>query len=128
MEFKQDDIELLISSIDENEYEQFRNEQDLDLHSHIIRYDFSDKGYSPLVHSCSHIHIGLNENLRIPCSRVLTPLNFVIFCIKNTYYENWKNFYDSNRTPDYLKNGKSLCKMLSSDYWQDIEEHELYIT
>ena len=128
IELRQDEIELLISTVSENEYEQFRNEQDLDLQSHIIRYDFSDRGYTPLVHSCSHIHVGLNENLRIPCSRILTPLSFVIFCIKNTYYEDWKKSYDSNQTPSYLKGKKKLCKKLDSGYWQDIEEHELYIT
>jgi hypothetical protein len=56
--FSEEDLIGLLDSIQEDEYEQFLNEQDLNLESHIIRYDLDLKGYDPLIHSCSHIHIG----------------------------------------------------------------------
>jgi len=107
-------MKSLIASISEDEFEQYLNEQDLNLKSHVIRYDFSRKGYNPLVHSCSHIHIGMNAQLRIPCSKILTPLRFITF--------------DQNTTPKFVDTANSECKELDETYWADIEKYELFLS
>jgi hypothetical protein len=114
--------------IDENEYEQFLNEQILNSISNYFRYDCSPAGYKPLVHSYSHFHIGMNENVRIPTSKTITPLKFTKFCIKNTYYENWKSVLESD--PTFIKEIikiKSECLALPADKWNVIENNDLHL-
>jgi hypothetical protein len=128
LQFTDTDLLELNSSIKDEEYEQFYNEQDINLESHIIRYDLDDKGYSPLIHAFSHLHIGLNENLRIPCSKILTPHKFVIFVIKNTYYDDWKKAHKKDeKLPILIKESKERCRSLPSNYWNDIDKYELYL-
>lgn len=119
------------SFINENEYEQFLNEQELNLNLVYIRYDFDDNGYKPLLHSCSHIHIGLNESLRIPSSIVLTPLEFVLFSIKQCYYAEWKLYQESFNFTDFVtkrNDSKKICPIITDpNIWSTDEHNELYI-
>lgn len=55
-----------------------------------IRYDLEFKQYKYLIHPCSHIHIWYNNDLRIPCSFIIKPIDFIIFIIKNIYPAIWK--------------------------------------
>lgn len=124
----QEEIDELLNQISDEEYEQFLNEQALNSTSSIFRYDLDDNGYSPLIHSYSHIHIGLNEDLRIPCSKIITPLKFVLFSVKYTYYKKWKNaLSDDPDMPDYILRSKNLCANLPR-LWDDSETNELYLS
>jgi len=123
-----DELNLLIEDIDENQYEQFLNEQELNSQSNYFRYDASSIGYSPLIHSFSHLHIGLNQNVRIPVSLLLTPLKFTKFCIKNTYFDKWKKYALGRVDLDKeLSEIKKHCIKLNGTQWNAIEENELYL-
>lgn len=117
--------------INENEFEQYLNEQEINSNLVYIRYDFDKNGYSPLLHSYSHIHIGLSENLRIPSSIVLTPLEFVLFSIKQCYYAEWKLYHESFTFSDFVtkrNNSKKLCPTITdSKIWATDEQNEVYI-
>lgn len=115
--------------INENEYEQFLNEQKLNSTSNYFRYDCSPAGYKPLVHSFSHFHIGMNENVRIPTSKIITPLKFTKFCIKNTYYDLWKSEFDLNPNfeQEVIKMKKD-CLSLPSNKWSNIENNDLFLS
>ncbi|MDQ0965989.1 hypothetical protein QFZ20_001392 [Flavobacterium sp. W4I14] len=96
--------------------------------SNYFRYDASSTGYSPLIHSFSHLHIGLNQNVRIPVSLLLTPLKFTKFSIKNTYFDQWKKYALGRVDLDKeLGEIKKHCMKLSGTQWNSIEENELYI-
>jgi|SRR5690554_3813639 len=121
-------VDDLLELVNENEYEQFLNEQELNSTSNILRYDASSLGYKPLIHPFSHIHIGLNSDFRIPVSILLTPLTFAKFCIKNTYYEIWKNaFTIIEDFPNRILQSKNLCNLLDNKQWSEIEKAELYL-
>ena len=135
--FPEEDIynltdEDINAMINENEFEQFLNEQEINSNLMYCRYDYDGKGYSPLLHSYSHMHIGLNENLRMPSSIVLTPLQFVLFCIKQVYYDVWKlhkEKFDINDIAKELLNAKQQCpKITDLNIWNTMEKNEIYIT
>lgn len=127
-ELSDDDLDNLI---DENEYEQFLNEQEINSNLVYIRYDYDEKGYKPLLHSYSHIHIGLKENFRIPTSLILTPMQFVCFCIKQVYHDIWSIYHNDNVENNVIVNKlasiKKQCIKISIHNWHPIEENELYI-
>ncbi len=123
-----EELKISYELIEESEYEQYLNEQGFNISSNYFRYDVTQMGYKPLLHSYSHLHIGMNENLRIPTSIILTPLKFVLFCIKNTYYDVWKCAID--KMPGFMQkisNSKTDCKPLNRDFWQTSEKYELYL-
>ena len=114
--------------INENEYEQFLNEQNLNSISNYFRYDCSSAGYKPLIHSYSHFHIGMNENVRISTSKIITPLKFTKFCIKNTYFDNWKAQFDID--PNFINEVikmKNDCLQLPENKWNVIEDNDLHL-
>ncbi|MCU0351248.1 MAG: DUF2290 domain-containing protein [Flavobacterium sp.] len=135
--FPEDDLDILSEEeidglINESEYEQFLIEQEINSNLVYVRYDFDKAGYNPLLHSCSHIHIGLNENLRIPSSIVLTPLEFVLFAVKQCYYDVW-SLYHEKLTPANvsvkLSNSKKRCVAITDqNIWNPIEQNQIYIT
>lgn len=113
----------------EDEYHQFLNEQENIANFVTFRYDFDQNNYQPVIHSVSHIHVGHQNNIRIPLNKVISPLKFVLFVIKNTYYNEWKNKIDTD--PDYvlkiLNEARVHQKTLDEIEWQDEEKLELHI-
>ncbi|HDR8143061.1 hypothetical protein CON74_25620 [Bacillus thuringiensis] len=71
------------------EYTQYVSESDFKKHITNIRYDFSINQYSALIHPVSHIHIGQDNQIRLPVSFIMTPANFVAFIIRHIYWEKW---------------------------------------
>ena len=49
-----------------------------------------------MIHPVSHLHIGQNNNVRIPLSKILLPSSFVMFIIKQVYWEKFKEYSQNN--------------------------------
>lgn len=121
----------LFSFEEENEdvildlYQQYQEEQKLKSIFTVIRYDYDKSLYTDILHSTSHIHIGLLEHLRIPLDSVLTPENFVLFIIQNVYYKNWRDEIENNNSIiSKLINIKATNSLLDSEFFS-IEEKKL---
>lgn len=112
------------------EYEQFLLEQEMNPLTTTIRYDVDITAYKPLVHSTAHLHIGHSNNIRIPCDKILTPLNFVLFVLKHTYYSEWKILLKKNNKEleEAIKRAKKSCTKIVGKYWLTGEQDELFLT
>lgn len=111
----------------ENEYNQCRDEQKINTDAVYFRYDVDQQGYIPNVHSYAHLHVGLNNSIRIPCSRELTPLAFVLFTVKHVYSSYWKQAVIMEQIKEKHYLFKQKCSPISDNYWKDIEKRDLYI-
>jgi hypothetical protein len=111
------------------EYQQYLIEQGLNSASTSIRYDVDLKTYLPLVHPTAHIHIGHANQIRIPCARVLTPVQFVLFIVRQIYYYQWKGLVECENAHlmAVVNNEKESCPVLTSPYWHENEELDLYL-
>lgn len=92
-----------------------------------IRYDYSEKEYDPGVHSVSHFHIGHGDSIRITSSIFITPLLFVIFIIKNIYFEKWHSLIKDG---DFLKRYekvKNKCEKIEDCFFNELDKYELYL-
>lgn len=85
-----EELQLLKSSY-ENEYEQMLAERGYNSKVSYFRYDVDSVRYMPNIHSYAHLHVGIGNDIRIPCASILTPVAFVVFVIKQTYKESWEN-------------------------------------
>ncbi|KAA6339265.1 hypothetical protein EZS27_012783 [termite gut metagenome] len=116
-QLNKEEYDDFVNTIREEDFEQFRCEQSINPKSHIIRYDIDKKNYLPLIHAYSHLHIGPNDYIRIPCSILLTPLSFAQFVIKNTY--------PINHTI-YIQHIAHKGDKIDSKFWKGEEEREVF--
>lgn len=92
-----------------------------------LRYENSLKGYNPNVHSFSHLHIGLNKDVRIPLSIILTPDIFVLFAIKLAYKDIWETSLIEGKIKIENLAEKKLCEAVNKEYWEENEKLDLYL-
>lgn len=92
-----------------------------------IRYDYDHELYVPVHHPISHLHIGHNNDVRIPISKILTPVVFVLFVIKNVYRERWKVAYDTEVFRSQLRSAKGRCANVNEEYFVEQEQFSLYL-
>lgn len=112
------------------EYSQYLSEASINTEATTIRYDLDFSSHHPLIHATSHLHIGVSENLRIPCNKIMTPVAFTLFIIKNLYYNTWKNLMDDTDHfyQPYLSNMKESCGYVMPPLWiHDQESKEFFL-
>ena len=109
------------------EYEQHISEAKLKNFFTPIRYDYDVSEYEPRTHAVSHLHIGLEQNMRIPISRVLTPQEFAILIIRNLYFEKWKLILDNENYLKILKKTKNTKNLICDELFGDLEKKYLYL-
>lgn len=110
-----------------DEYEQELNESEILKNLTAIRYDFSMSSYKPSVHSVSHLHIGLKNQIRIPSSIILTPFMFVMFVLRHVYYEKWNELMSYSSFNSYYNTCKNSCMVIDNQYFQIKEKNDLYL-
>ncbi|RZT15561.1 DUF2290 domain-containing protein [Fictibacillus sp. BK138] len=100
------DLELNIEECGEvffEEYSQALSEGELKKNVTSVRYDFSIEHRQELIHPVSHIHIGQQNDIRIPVSFIMTPKNFVAFIVRHIYWNKWRiGMIDPHFREDYL--------------------------
>ena len=119
-----EELQLLKSSY-ENEYEQMLAERGYNSKVSYFRYDVDSVRYMPNIHSYAHLHVGIGNDIRIPCASILTPVAFVVFVIKQTYKESWENcLKDEVRKKKILHYAQDRV-LLDAERWKNIERQEL---
>ncbi len=92
-----------------------------------IRYDYSEEEYKNGIHSVSHFHIGFRDSVRITCSICITPLLFVIFILKNVYFDEWPSLIKDADFLEQYKNIKEKCENIEETFFQELDKIELYL-
>ncbi len=125
-----DETDEEVGEIYVEDYQQYVSEQAINTTSTSIRYDFDPKNYTPSIHSISHMHIGHHNDIRIPCSIILTPIKFCVFVIKHIYYGTWKYHVESGSAAwkTRIKTSKLHCTKLTPSQWANQEDEELFLS
>ncbi|MCQ6274738.1 DUF2290 domain-containing protein [Bacillus sp. V3B] len=86
--------DYLLDSIEDRpfyrDYEQLISEAKISNSVTLIRYDYNPKQYISIIYPTSHLHIGHENQERIPMTMVLSLQAFVGFVIRHIYYKKWK--------------------------------------
>lgn len=92
-----------------------------------IRYDIDMHGYLSGSHPLGHLHIGLGNSIRLGVRRVLSPVAFSLFVMRQMYPESWKRLlgYAAHcRLPHLCRTGLPLVGV---EHWQANDEIEAYL-
>lgn len=111
------------------EYEQELSESSIKQPFVIIRYDYSEKEYRCGGHSISHFHFGYgnSESIRITSSILVSPILFILYIIKQVYYDKWVKLLDKDGFMEYYKKAKSKCKNIDDNFFKTLDKKELYL-
>lgn len=93
-----------------------------------IRYDLDPVGYRTGVHPLAHIHIGLENNIRIGLKKQMTPLAFVLFVMRQVYPECWSRLLEQKQGMNIERKIRLDCDAVAAEMWLEHDELELHLT
>jgi len=110
-----------------NDYEQIISEANLSNSVTPIRYDYNKKQYQRIIHPISHLHIGHDNDVRIPMNIILTPQAFVAFVIRHVYYKHWKLAIVNQEFQKEYLSIKNTCMNIEIEDFDVDEQKDLFL-
>ena len=69
----------------------------------------------------------MDQTVRIPIARILTPQEFTILILRNIYFENWTKVLNSESYIQILNKSKKDNNILEDEYFKSSEKRHLYL-
>lgn len=91
-----------------------------------IRFDYDREGYRSGVHPVAHIHIGLDNNVRIATNR-MNPRSFVLFVMRQMYPAAWDRLLARNPGHAFFRCIREESTRIPPDYWREADRVELHL-
>lgn len=92
-----------------------------------FRYDYSPDLYESGRHPASHFHIGFENEIRIGCYRILDPLSFTAFVIRQHYPEIWKHKVLESHINLFKSSIRTSLESVSKPYISEYDKLEMYL-
>lgn len=93
-----------------------------------VRYDFVPSDYKEGGHPASHLHLGHRGNIRIGTKKILKPLSFVLFVIRQYYPKSWIEFLPMPNAPIWCRNVRANLANVPSKFWNKYDRWEMALT
>lgn len=129
---EEDKSNYILSDYFRNSYESFI-ETTSDYKSFTpIRLDQHPDQHKVITHPAHHLHIGYENESRIPVKRVLTPLAFTAFILSTFYPDGWEKLHTVGHINEEsifdLKSKLAMVAHLDQRLWDPTwEENRLYL-
>jgi hypothetical protein len=82
-----------------------------------IRLDVDFNSYRCAVHPATHIHFGVDNEIRIATRRMWSPQAFFLFLIRHSYPRNWELLLERRGDLKIERWIRSDLPLLEPDYW-----------
>jgi hypothetical protein len=86
-----------------------------------IRYDYSPALYEPGVHPAAHLHIGVDNELRIYARRLMHPMSFVLFVMRHIYPDSWRRFIQRADAPIICRAVRDDLALVADAFATDLD-------
>lgn len=107
------------------DYEQYVGSQDSKAVVTPLRFDYKSADYRAGIHPASHMHFGFANHIRVGTRRVMNPISFVLFILRQRYPEKWVAFRKLKTADLLCRNIREQLDMVHDDYWCQEDEHEV---
>ena len=92
-----------------------------------IRFDYDPNGYAAGVHPVAHIHVGLDNQVRI-CANKMSSVSFFLFVMRQMYPDSWKRLLHRPGRDTFVRSIRDTTTRLPAEYWADLDRVELYLS
>lgn len=92
-----------------------------------IRYDVSYDQYVEARHPVSHLHIGHETNIRIRTERIMGPLSFLYFLLRQHYPDKWMAFIDGKKAQTISNIVRDSLEVVSVKYVSELDNCEIVL-
>lgn len=110
-----------------SDYEQYVSSLDAKSVVTPLRYDYKTADYRPGVHPASHVHFGHGNEIRVGTQRIMKPLSFLLFVLRQRYPNFWEGLRISKDMPVHVRNVRNDLDAVDAAYWGDSDLHEIYL-
>lgn len=92
-----------------------------------IRLDTDLNAYRATVHPATHLHLGIENHIRIAIRRTWTPQAFLIFVIRQVYPNNWETLLERKEDLKIERWIRTDLETITSKYWDAADELQHYL-
>lgn len=92
----------------------------------LIRYDYQPSSYKEFCHPCAHFHFNLGNQIRLGSKKILNPIAFIFFILRQCYPTNWLSFLERNNNEKIFKNIRNGLNEVPKKSFNDEKELVLY--
>ena len=128
---EEEEITIYLDNIN-FEYQQYLDSDAIKRMSTPIRLDIHPEQYNAAYHPMTHLHVGHDNESRIPVKKIMTPFAFTGFILSSFYPAEWKLLIEEQKISD--ADFKLLNQSLDNvphkhrKLWcPDLEEHRFYL-
>ena len=90
-----------------------------------IRYDYSPRLYTEGLHPASHLHLGHKSNIRVGTKKILLPISFLCFVLRQAYPMHWQRFVEIPDATLWIRNIRDNLDDVSEDFWNPLDQWEM---
>jgi hypothetical protein len=127
---RQNNIEVTRKNLNDagEEYDLYLTSASMRPHVTPIRFDLDVNAYRPGVHPAAHIHIGLENQVRLHVNKELTPVAFFLFVIRQMYPMHWERLCASNLSSKLTHIARTGLNLIDEKYCKPLDEIELRLS
>jgi hypothetical protein len=92
-----------------------------------IRYDYSPALYEAGIHPAAHLHIGAGNDVRLCAGRLMNPLSFVLFVMRQMYPHNWRRFVHGGDASTICRAVREDLPVVEAAYTQPLDRLQLVL-
>ena len=109
------------------DYEQYVRASDLKQAVTPLRYDCKAEDYRAGIHPAAHMHFGVENNIRLGSRRVMGPLGFTLFILRQHYPSSWQEVLDWPNCEVLCRQFRTALDEVDAAYWRANDERELHL-
>ena len=105
-----------VGDVAREEYDDYLSSADLKRSVTMLRYDYSPALYREGCHPASHIHIGHRTQVRIGTHRVMNPISFTLFVLRQAYPFHWEKVLTAESSSEHMKHVRSALAVVGPQF------------
>ncbi len=110
-----------------SDYEQYINTSDSLSIVTPMRYDYKSTDYRAGVHPASHIHFGFANEIRVGTQKIMNPISFTLFILRQRYPSEWERFLETERANSNCRQIREHLEPIHKNYWSARDKIEASI-
>ncbi|MDV4181112.1 DUF2290 domain-containing protein [Rhizobium brockwellii] len=111
----------------QDEYELYRTSDIAEQSVTPIRYDYEPLLYRKGFHPAGHLHFGIDSHIRVGTRKVLTPLSFLLFILRQNYPVTWEKILAHEEVKIFSREIRENLVDVGAEFFSEEDAYEHYL-